>query len=102
MNWKDRLQDLAGPAIERQACLIRTLALRFEILPQGIDAHVERVRVDVDKMRRRLRLQDRFDRGGKRMRYGDNSIASSYASSYQSEPQCVRAAAYPDAMVYIA
>ena len=49
--------------------------LRFQILAQLLGIHVVSARVDIDKVRARSCLRDRFRGGDERMRNGEDDVA---------------------------
>ena len=77
-------------------------ALVLEILPQFLRIHVVGVFVDVDELRQRARLRNRFGGRDEGVRHGDDHVAWLHACRHQGEAQSIGAAADGDGMFGVA
>ena len=65
------------------------VAFALEIFAQILHVHRVRLLVNINEIRPRAGLTDRFSRGNKGVRYGNNDIPRLHSRRYQREAHCV-------------
>src|SRR5216683_3769189 len=95
---RDCSSDRPSTSTTNQAAQGIRSALSFQIPPQHGGIHVVRALVNVDEFRQSSRLRNRFCRGNKGVRYGDDDIAGPHTTRQESEAECIRTAADCDRM----